>query len=436
MRVAVVVAILTLMDTVAMTAPAEAESPQPRPGSVIFIHPDGSGLGAWAALRNLDRGPDGYLNWDRLSHLGVYRGHLGNSLVSSSNGGATAHAFGVKPEYDDYGVDPDAPFTSLSGHPCSVMTEALRAGKAVAVINSGHICEPGTGVFLSSARNRNLTDEISLEIVESGADIILSGGEVLLLPEGVVGRHGEPGERQDGRNLIELARQRGYRVVFDRREMEALPDDAGRVLGVFAANHTFHDEPEEDLADKGLPLFEPDAPSVAEMTAVALRLLAHDGRPFLLVVEEEGTDNFANDNNAPGTLEALRRADAAIGEALAFQREHPDVLLLTAADSYAGGMLVHKVNDADAFERPLPEHMKNGAPLDGRAGTATLPLVAAPDRAGTRFRFAVTWAGYADLGGGVVARAHGLNAELLPASVDNTDIYRMMYATLFGVWLD
>ena len=34
------------------------------------------------------------------------------------------------------------------------------------------------------------------------------------------------------------------------------------------------------------------------------------------------------------------------------------------------------------------------------------------------------------------ARAHGLNAELLPKNVDNTDMYRMMYATLFGVWLE
>ena len=35
----------------------------------------------------------------------------------------------------------------------------------------------------------------------------------------------------------------------------------------------------------------------------------------------------------------------------------------------------------------------------------------------------------------LVARAHGLNAGLLPLSVDNTDIYRILYATLFGVWL-
>ena len=76
------------------------------------------------------------------------------------------------------------------------------------------------------------------------------------------------------------------------------------------------------------------------------------------------------------------------------------------------------------------------SPLDGRGGTGTLPFVAAPDRFGHRFRFAVTWSSLSDLGAGVVARAHGLNAHLLPRNVDNTDMYRMMYATLFGVWLD
>lgn len=431
-----VLAVIAATTTFAASAPALAASPSIRTGSVIFIHPDGSGLGAWAALRNVDRGPDGHLNWDRLSSLGVYRGHLGTSIVSSSNGGATAHAFGVKPEYDDYGIDPDAPFTALSGQPASVMTEAMQAGKAVAVINSGHLCEPGTGVFLSSARSRNETDEISLEIVESGADIIFSGGEVLLLPAGVMGHHGRPGTRQDGRNVIERARELGYRVVYDRAQMLALPSDTERVLGVFAAVHTFNDEPEDSLAAKGLPLFAPGSPSVAEMAAVALRILGCRGRDFLMVVEEEGTDNFANDNNAAGTIEALRRADAAIGEVLEYMEDHPDVLLITAADSNAGGMLVRKVLEPEAYERPLPEREANGAPIDGRDGTASLPFVAAPDRSGRQFRFAVTWATNSDMGGGVVAKAHGINSELLPVNVDNTDIYRMMYATLFGVWLD
>ena len=79
--------------------------------------------------------------------------------------------------------------------------------------------------------------------------------------------------------------------------------------------------------------------------------------------------------------------------------------------------------------------MKNGAPLDGRDGTHSLPFITAPDNNGNRLHFGICWTSYEDVGGGIVAKAHGLNAHLLPKNVDNTDIYRMMYATLFGKWL-
>ena len=79
--------------------------------------------------------------------------------------------------------------------------------------------------------------------------------------------------------------------------------------------------------------------------------------------------------------------------------------------------------------------LRSSLPVDGREGTESQPFLAAPDRSGARLPFAITWAGFEDVGGGIVARAHGLNSELLPRNVDNTDIYRMMYATLFGEWL-
>ena len=77
----------------------DADVNKPRTGSVIFVHPDGSGVGAWAALRLLDRGPDGLTNWDRMEAMGVYRGHMRNAPVSTSHGGATTHAYGVKANY-------------------------------------------------------------------------------------------------------------------------------------------------------------------------------------------------------------------------------------------------------------------------------------------------------------------------------------------------
>ena len=36
------------------------------------------------------------------------------------------------------------------------------------------------------------------------------------------------------------------------------------------------------------------------------------------------------------------------------------------------------------------------------------------------------------MAGAVLVRTYGLNAEKLPTNVDNSDIYRLMYLTLFG----
>ncbi|MCX7791072.1 MAG: hypothetical protein N2378_10575 [Chloroflexaceae bacterium] len=50
--------------------------------------------------------------------------------------------------------------------------------------------------------------------------------------------------------------------------------------------------------------------------------------------------------------------------------------------------------------------------------------------------FAVSWGGTPDVMGGIVARAQGLNAVELRRTFsgrfDNTDVYRLMYLSLFG----
>ena len=77
------------------------------------------------------------------------------------------------------------------------------------------------------------------------------------------------------------------------------------------------------------------------------------------------------------------------------------------------------------------------APLDGIDGGNTPPFTAAPDKAGKQLPFAITWATRHDLSGGIIARAKGLNADKVShlGVVDNTDIYRIMYYTLFNRWL-
>jgi alkaline phosphatase len=335
-----------------------------------------------------------------------------------------------------YGMDGTKPLTSRSGSNLSIMMEAKSKGINIGIINSGKIVEPGTGVFVASDLSRANEDAISKKIIESGADLIFSGGEENLLPDGVEGKFGH-GKRKDGINVIELAKQIGYKVIYTREELLSITDETEKVLGIFALGHTFNDKSEEELNTLGLKNYQPESPTLAEMTDAAIKFLSGKNGNFFLVVEEEGTDNFGNANNSNGYFEALKRADDAIGIALNYYSKNPNTLIITAADSEAGGMEIYGFLEKDMMpDKPLPEKADNGAPLDGINGTGTLPFVTAKDKFGNQFPFAVAWSTNDDVFGSVVARAGGLNSELMKGKIDNTEIYRIMYATLFGKVLE
>jgi alkaline phosphatase len=409
----------------------------PTGNGAIFFHPDGTSASHWDAMRILNYGPDGTSNWDKLSEIAPYRGHLKDEIAGTSNAGAVIHATGTLAHASSFGLDEEGnEIVSANGTTNTVMEDALAAGLGTALLQTGSLIEPGTAAFVSEAERRAEYEEIALEVVESGVDIMLGAGEEWLLPEGVQGKFGE-GARTDGRNLIEAAATAGYTVVYTRDELLALPETATKVLGVFNVEDTFYDMTEGEARAEGLPYYLDTAPTIAEMMAFALPRVSANEKGFLIVAEEEGTDNMCNNGNAGGCLEALKRADNAFRVIAEFTEQNPNTFMVTTSDSNAGGMQV--VAAEDFIEDPtadsvLPGTADNGAPIDGVEGTESKVFVSAPDASGEVHPFAISWTTYGDVGSGVIARAHGLNAaEMLPASgVKNSDIYKMLYMTLFG----
>lgn len=403
-------------------------------GNVIFIHPDGTALADWNTLRIIDVGPDNEINWDKLSGIGLYQGHIKNRITSSSNAGATVHAYGVKVNIDAFGMDGDEIPLSRSGKRMSIMQEAMQNKIFTGIINSGSIVEPGTAIFVASEKKRSMSESITKKVIESNADLIFSGGEEWMLPKGTAGRFVESGKRTDGINLIETAKKLGYKIVYTKDELNSLSSQEKKVLGVFAAVNTFNDKTEEDQKKDGLKNYSDTSPTLKEMVDYSVKFFSNKGQ-FILVVEEEGTDNFGNKNNANGKLEALKRADDAIGSALEFLKQNPNTLIITAADSEAGGMEIIGAGSLNE-NQPLPKFDNNGAPIDGIDGSGTLPFISAPDKNGNRFPFGIAWSTGEDVTGSVIARAEGMNSDRMKGKIDNTDIYRIMYLTLFGKWLD
>lgn len=514
-------------------------------GSVIFFHPDGTGLNHWNAARMYFKGPDGYLNWDLLPYMAVYRGHMKNNLVGTSNGGATTHAFGYKVDgLGSFGKDGDGTATpptdrfikSLSGYPGSIARQAANAGIPVGLVNDGHIGEPGTGAFLAEVGNRDNWQEITRQMImgrpnfnDKAPWVIMGGGEADTRPQGTLLVHRningarkqsadhQQSLRTDNLDLEDYWNRQGsgdisndplkyddWIVIKDsqtfrnlRQALKRNPNYAPRVLGIFAYHHIFNDRDEEDLISRGLvlPNFPPNyvgplphkssrivlwgdpdpqrpgynPPTFAEMVEVAIEILDRAAKKvkkgkFLLIAEQEANDNFGNRNNAIGVLQALRDTDDAIGVALKYLKRNPNTLILTAADSDAGGMQVTTpyrntvttdaglINASREQFRSFNTNPATGSPelsnipdgLEGRGSAGTTGgakmFLSEPDQFGQRMEFAISWAGLPDVAGGILSRAEGLNAHLLNSKFskrfDNVDVYRLMYLTLFGTLLD
>ena len=409
-------------------APTAAPAPD-APRSAIFLHPDGMAANTWAAARLMQVGPDGRLAWDALPRLAIYVGPSLDSVTQSSNGGATTHAFGVRAELDSYGLVGGQVPTAASGQARSLMKEAQAAGKKVALLNSSSLTEPGTGAFLASVASRDDEAEIASQILAARPDIALGGGEMFFLPKGVQGRHGG-GVREDGRNLVEEAKAAGYTVVFTADELAALPADASKVLGLFAAESTFNEMDEAALAEAGLPAFQPQAPRFDAMLAFILARFKDAPNGYFIVGNEEGTDNLSGENNAVATLDAAAGADRAIALALAGAEADPGLTVVVASDSDNGGLNATSddLDDPEDLPRPLPDRTANGSPLDSDNGE---PFLTPPDANGNRIPFYLTWASDSDSAGGTVVRGIGPGAALIEGTVDATTVYKALHLGLF-----
>jgi alkaline phosphatase len=403
------------------TSTEQAAAPSNTTRSAIFLHPDGMGANTWAATRLVQAGPDGQLAWDRLPRVAVYVGPLSDRAHASSNGGATTHAYGIRAAYDSYGmIDDKAPPIAASGKAMSLMREAQVAGKAVAILNTASLTEPGTGAFLASVPDRDRHDAIAAQILAARPDIMLGGGERYFLPIKIRGRHGM-GARNDGRNLIDEARAAGYTVVFTRDELDALPATATRVLGLFAHDATYQ------LGDDTASVpwrFQPQAPRFDTMLAFAMSRLKNAPNGYFIVGNEEATDDFASEQNASAVLDAAKGADRAIGLALNESARTPSLTVLVASDSDSGGMFA--VGNRDHF---LADLRADHDPKDRY-------FLAAANAQGQRLPFRIGWAASSDGAGGLVARGVGPGAAKIEGTIDSTAIYRALYLGLFDRSID
>jgi alkaline phosphatase len=391
--------------------PAGTVAKQPRAvaENVIFIQGDGLGIAHRELVRLVTKGKNGRLAMDRLRYAGWTQTDSVDTeeAVTDSAAGATAFASGVRSFNGAVGVD-------ARGRPVPTLLErARRAGKATGLVTTAQVTDATPAAFGAHVRDRAQQSEIARQYLErSKPDVILGGGEDRWLPAGEPGAFPdnppidpEEESQSDQGNLIERAQRLGYRYVNTASAL--VQAKRRKLLGLFANEEMFeqNEEGENDVYDPVVTL-----PAMANK---ALEILSRDKDGFFLVIEEEGVDEFAHNNNAAKVIRTGAALDRTVAVAMRFARRTPGTLVVVVGDHETGGLAIENVDADDESGQP--------APTDPEGPTSTedgpFPI------AGTDLQLTVDWTTGAHSGAATPLTAEGPGAASLARAQKNTDVH-------------
>lgn len=429
-----------LLGLAALFAPTGDVRAQDEPANVILFIADGFGPASATFARDYVGRPlalDGVL-------VGTLRTHSTDARVTDSAAAGTAFASGIKTYNGAVGMD-------TLRRPVGTLLEAAETnGLATGLVSTASITHATPAAFSAHVENRGSQLDIALQQSEQEIEVLLGGGRQFFVPQQ------EGGEREDGRDLLESMRDRGYSVVGTRDEMSSVA--GAPVVGLFTPNHMAYEvDRDRDLE-----------PSLAEMTMKAVDLLKDDPDGFFLMVEGGRIDHAAHGNDPTGHLHDILAYDEAVAAALEFARRDGSTLVVSVADHETGGITVgRRVGDASHYDwnpdvlarvsastERMRELAAEGAdPADLLAEFASIDSLGAEEQEMLRLaeeqdryidrafaeiisrRALIGWTTYGHTAVDVNTYAFGPGASRLAGHRDNADVGRIL-ADLLGLELE
>jgi alkaline phosphatase len=290
---------------------------QPIRNIILFIG-DGMGLSHLTAARINSFGPDGRFHLDHMPVTGLVTTHAVDNLITDSAAAGTALATGVKTTNGSIGVD-----SSGASHP-TILETARDAGLSTGLVTTTYITDATPATFAAHVRSRAMKDEIALQLLYARVNVLFGEGDHFYPPTDA------RSARKDGENPLALAKELGYAIVENKGALDSTK--ANFLLGLFPDLTTDRMKPELHSP--------PQTPSLAELTAKAIKILNRNEKGFFLMVEEEGVDMGSHVNRDDYFIHHLNRLDEAVKVGLDFAARDERTLVLLTADHETGGVNV------------------------------------------------------------------------------------------------
>ncbi|MCK4578153.1 MAG: alkaline phosphatase, partial [Candidatus Marinimicrobia bacterium] len=191
----------------------------------------------------------------------------------------------------------------------------IKQGMATGLVATSTITHATPAGFAAHVKSRGNYAEIARQLIKADVTVMLGGGRLHFLDT-------DNGGLQEEDLLAGLHRS-GIQVISQIGEQVS---SGGRIIGLFAP--------------EALPRAPERKPSTSEMALKALEILEHDPDGFFLMVEESQVDWAGHANDFKYLRDEMRSLNELCGVLLAYQTQHPDVLLVLTADHETGGVSV------------------------------------------------------------------------------------------------
>jgi alkaline phosphatase len=340
--------------------------------NVIIMFGDGFGIAHRTAARIIAQGvqqgkANGKLAIDMMPNIAIAQTHSLNSIVTDSAPGAGCYSTGNKSNNNQEGVFPDDTTDNWDNPRVEYMGSYLlrTQGKTMGIVTTADVFDATPAAFAIHTQSRSAGTGIADQYLDEGVTnrglrVLMGGGRKwflgsgtngsvrvsssdYVLPADIVSRWGVPaGAIDPSRDLIGGFVDAGFNYVGNKTEMDAVPSNATRLLGLFSFSNMNVAKDKIDkrrgastvVNDYGFP----DQPMLDEMTAKALEVLRKNNNGFVLMVEAASIDKQAHNMDTERWLLDSLEFDRSVAVARNFAATNPDTLVVVVADHECGGV--------------------------------------------------------------------------------------------------
>lgn len=266
--------------------------------NIILMIGDGMGISQVSSAIYFKEGKS---NFDRFPFVGLSKTSSGKQKITDSAAGATALSAGEKTFNKAIGVDIDSNEVEL-------ITEiAVEQGKKIGLVATSSIVHATPASFFAKHPNRRAYDSLMAQVPESFVDFFAGGGLEFCV------------NREDGRNIIEEAKEAGYAV--DTTGLN--PIESEKLLYL--------------LAKDGMPRMLDGRGEFLENASIMGIKHLNNENGFFMMIEGSQIDWGGHDNDAEYLQTELIDFDNTIGKVLDWAEKDGETLVIVTADHETGG---------------------------------------------------------------------------------------------------